>query len=356
MLAAKLAALVGRVTDGPSEPLEIRGLPEGCVAAAGPDARWVLLEHDPLGDLGAVLYALQRHGRGDEARLVVGFDDADDVSLRLAAFADPPALWVVQGTAMELHEVPGPADAARAAGPPATVDLESWDAPPGGDWESVDGLVDAIRRRHPDLLAEPAGDAVAFTYLGLEVARLVRRAGTVAFEVGVGEHDQDARRAVVGQRAVSGDARSADLADLEHALETVRRHRRADGPPHPLKRLRRSRWLRSLVMADPRRAALEAGIALEPVGDLGATRSLRTDPPAPAIGPGEVVVCSAGIDPDLVPAAAATWLQAADPDDWPRLTLVVPPGDDHPLTRSLLDRVVGEARSRLVTAEFASSD
>ena len=50
-----------------------------------------------------------------------------------------------------------------------------------------------------------------------------------------------------------------------------------------------------------------------------------------------VVVCSAGIDLDLVPFAADARDALAEPDT--RLLLAVPEGDDHPVTRELAARL-----------------
>jgi hypothetical protein len=65
---------------------------------------------------------------------------------------------------------------------------------------------------------------------------------------------------------------------------------------------------------------------------------LRQPSPAPAAGLDRddspvLVVCSTGIDLDLVPGAADARL--ADERDGVRLILAVPPGDDHPVTREL---------------------
>lgn len=336
------------------EPLALPGLPEGTVAADAAGETWLLVEHEPAASLGAALYALDRHDRWEGAHIIAGEASADLVALRLAPFTDPPDVWSEREGGIERHERPSLDEAAASIGPATFADVTTLtDAVPGGS--DADALVAAIRDRHPELLVEPAGDAVAFTYLGLEVARLAPGEGALVFEVGVGEHDQDARRTVVGHRVVDRDSHRADLADLEYAVGIVRRHRRVTGPPHPLKRLRRSRWLRALVIEEPALVSLAADHELRPIRDLGTTRSLRADPPAPAVGAGQVVVCSVGIDLGLVPAAATLWLQASTPEaaSWPRLTVAVPPRDDHPVTRALLARVVPEAQARLVTVPFA---
>lgn len=339
-----------------AEPLTLPGLPEGTAAADAVGETWVLAEHQPEETVGAVLHALDRHDRWKGAHIVASEASADRLAVRLAAFTEAPEVWAERERGIERCDRRSLDDAAQSIGR-----AESADVAPLTDTEPArshaEALVSAIRDRHPDLLAEPVGDALAFTYLGLEVARLAPGEGALVFEVGVGEHDQDARRTVVGHRTVDLGSRPADLADLDHAVEIVRRHRRFDGPPHPLKRLRRSRWLRALVIDDPQLVSLAADHELRPVRDLATTRSLRADPPAPAVGSGEVVVCSAGIDLGLVPAASTVWLQASTPGSgsWPRLTVAVPPRDDHPFNRTLLARLAPEARARLVTVPFAHS-
>lgn len=336
-----------------AEPLTLPGLPEGTAAADAAGETWVLAEHRPEENVGAVLHALDRHHRWKGAHIVASEVSADRLSFCLAAFAEPPVVWTEREGGIERRERPSLDEAARSIGRVAFADVADLTVavPARSDAET---LVAAIRDRHPDLLVEPAGDALAFTYLGLEVARLAPGEDALVFDVGVGEHDQDARRTVVGHRTVDRGAQAADLADLDHAVEVVRRHRRFGGPPHPLKRLRRSRWLRALVIDEPARASLASDQVLRPVRDLATTRSLRSDPPAPAVGTGEAVVCSVGIDLGLVPAAGTVWLQASTPESasWPRLTVVVPPRDDHPFTRALLARLVPEAKPRLVTVPF----
>jgi hypothetical protein len=101
------------------------------------------------------------------------------------------------------------------------------------------------------------------------------------------------------------------------------------GGDHPLKRLASERWLREVVLAEP---ALVGATTLERHEGPAPRPSVKDPWPAVAVGPGVVVVCSVGIDLDLVPFAADARL-AADPGA--RLVLVVPERDDHPVTRAL---------------------
>jgi hypothetical protein len=111
--------------------------------------------------------------------------------------------------------------------------------------------------------------------------------------------------------------------------------RTADAPPHLANRLAGERWLRSVVIARPQ---LVGAAHLVPAPPPLPRADLLQPLPAPAAGVDQndravLVVCSTGIDPNLVPAAADARL--ADGRSDCRLILVVPEGDDHPVTRAL---------------------
>ena len=77
-----------------------------------------------------------------------------------------------------------------------------------------------------------------------------------------------------------------------------------------------------------------AGVAerLEPVAPPWPLGDLTDDSAAVCVGPGVVVVCSVGVDLDLVPTAADCRLLYAPAS---RLVIVVPSGDDVAITREL---------------------
>ena len=85
--------------------------------------------------------------------------------------------------------------------------------------------------------------------------------------------------------------------------------------------------------------------ALRHEGPL-ARPSVKEAWPAVAVGDGAtgpvVVVCSVGIDLDLVPHAADARLAATGGHE-ARLVLVVPERDAHPVTRALAERLVAPA-------------
>lgn len=133
---------------------------------------------------------------------------------------------------------------------------------------------------------------------GLEVCRVVETpAGDVALEVGVGAHDREAFA------AMHGDVPTIEaLADV---VRVVTRHRDEATPSHPLNRLGAERFLRWRLERDP---------------ELIGARSVRpTEPPVPRPnlkdpfpcsaladrdGTEVGVVCSWGVDLDVVPYAA----------------------------------------------------
>ena len=187
--------------------------------------------------------------------------------------------------------------------------------------------------------------------LGLEVARLVDdEAQGWRLAVGVGDHDRHARQ----EMKPDEDPGAA----LDQVVALVQEWRTSGARLHPANTLAPERWLRSVVAARPHLAGAADLVPLAPPVER---TDLRHRSPAPAAGTdldgrAVVVVCSTGVDIDLVPAAADSRLldgRAA------RLVIVVPEGDDHPVTRRLADRLedppdIVTVRSELAGAAFLS--
>jgi hypothetical protein len=171
--------------------------------------------------------------------------------------------------------------------------------------------------------------------LGLEVARVVD--GHLA--IGVGRHDRAARTELGGDE----DPGSA----LAEVVAAVTRLRRPDAPVHPANTLARSRWLRAVVCARP---ALVGAADLGQVAPPLLVEDLTDNSAVPCIGVAAdgrplVVVCSTGVDPDVIPTAAdSRRLYRPEAD----LLVVVPEGDDHPLTRALAGALARPASVRTV--------
>ena len=304
LLTAKLAALVrgsfGAV-DGVASPF-----PAGAAVCDGNRA-WILIDERPESAVGpAMAWARQQHV--GELHLLT--DDAPGlVSRRACAFADPPQVWWVQGT--DLH---------RAEPEPLPALPTPIDAP------------ELVR------LLEGAGleVVVGHGYLagelrGLEVARIVLGDdGGARLDVGVGQADRELT-------AMLHAGLSPDAA-LDRVVGIVGEHRRPGAPAHPLNRLVPERWLRSVLEDDPARISL-TNLRAAPSPTPRAGLMERGIAPATGVradGTAVVVVCSVGVDLDLVPAAADA--RAALGPGAP-LLLVMPERDVHPVTTALAQGV-----------------
>lgn len=279
---------------------EPASFPGGAAVAA--DGHAVVLAQDaPTRSLGPAL-AWARQAGATTVDLLVE-DAAGALARQAAQFAAPVTVRWVQGR--DLHDVepepllPAPLPSAAA------VDLAPALAAAGADVVVEHGVV--------------VGEV-----LGLEIARIVDDEHGARVEAGVGRHDREAFA------MLHGDLPTAEA--LEKVVAAARSARAAGGPDHPLQRLAQERWLREVVLADPGLVGLGAG-ALERHQGPAPRPSVKDPWPAVAVGPRVVVVCSVGIDLDLVPFAADARLAAGDPSA--RLVLVVPERDDHPVTRAL---------------------
>lgn len=301
LLAAKLRALVGDTGDPATFP--------GGAARIDRATRtgWVLADDNPERALGPALVWAERHDI-DPAGLHIVVDDtaaAGTLARRATQFTDRPHIHTVDGRAL------------RDAKPARPLDLERQ--PPPDDLQFARTLRAAG--------AEPVVEhgVLVGEVNGLEVARVVDG----HLEVGVGKHDRHAQTLVHGDRPM-GEALAA-------AVAFVRQHRHPTAEPHPLNRLARGRWLRTVLIADERHHD-----DLRPISSPVERDDLRIDAPAPAVDRRNetVYVCSTGIDLDLVPAAADVRLSI---NEDATLVLVVPPKDDHPITRRLAARLTKPA-------------
>jgi hypothetical protein len=166
-------------------------------------------------------------------------------------------------------------------------------------------------------------------WLGLEVARVEDG----ELRVGVGRHDREANVLLH-----PGGASDDELLDV---VQLVRTLRSPGAAPHPGNQLVPERWLRAVLLGDPGLAGLPALTSAPPPD---AREDLRRRGVAPARGDGVVAVCSVGMDPALAAEAADARAQI---DPAAELVIVVPEGDDHPMTRRLagLLRQPGEVRT-----------
>jgi hypothetical protein len=272
---------------------------------------WVLAEEEPERALGGALAWAAQMGVDDVHVLAEGAVGL--LARRAAAFTRPPTVWRVQGRSLS-----------RGAPEP----LESQPSLPVGAVDFLSTLEQAG--------VEPVVEHGVLTgeVLGLEVARVVDDDSGVRLEVGVGKFDREVQRLLHGHHP-PGQA-------LAGAVAIVRRLRRVGAPGHQANRLVPERWLRSVVVRNPQ---LVGASWLAPMSPPLPRANLLQRVPAPAGGFEEsgapiVVVCSTGIDVDLVPSAVDS---RDEHGQRPRLVLVVPEGDDHPTTRALAAALVEPA-------------
>lgn len=305
--AAKLRALVGlhwaKDAIPAGDPQPFTGGAAWAGSGPGGARGWVLIDDGRPRRFGAALAWAWRH-RVTELHVLVDEavpGGAGVVARRAAEMSAPPAVWVVAGR-----------DVRRAE--------------PAGD--EPDTPLDEAEERLADLLrahgAEPVVEhgVLRGEVLGLEVARVI--AGRL--QVGVGRHDRVAR---AGMRPGEDPAGA-----LDETVAAVRALRRPGAPMHPANTLARARWLRAVLCARPE---LAGAARLEPVAPPLPWFDLPDSGAAPARGLAEdgaevVVVCSTGLDLDLVPTAADSRRLRAP---GARLAILVPDGDDHRVTRHL---------------------
>ena len=257
----------------------------------------MLVDADPSRALGKAMAWARQHGVGELH--VLAEDGAGVLARQGALFADAPTVWWLNGA--ELH----PTD-------PEPLPLRAGAPDPGGFGPLLEGV---------GLQVVPEHDHVAGELRGLEVARVVDD----RLEVGVGEADRELTA------MLHGDLAPADA--LERVVTIVEQHRRPGAPRHPLNQLVPERWLRWTLHNDPARVGVDR---LDPVASPRPRLGLRERDIACARSSDAVVVCSVGVDLDLVPAAAEARL-AVDPDA--PLVLAIPERDDHPITRTLAARL-----------------
>jgi hypothetical protein len=304
LLAAKLGALVrgsfGAVA-GVRAPF-----PNGASLRDG-DRAWILIDDNPERAVGPAMAWARQH---QIAELHLLTEDAPGlVSRRASMFASPPHVWWVQGA--ELH----PAEPEPVPELPAALE-----AP-----ELVRLVTDA------GLEVVPASGHLAAELRGLEVARIaIGDDGAARLDIGVGQADRELTAMLHG--------RLPPAVALDRVVRIVEEHRRPGVPPHPLNQLVPERWLRSVLRDDPGRVGLTVLRPAPPPTPRGGLKE-RSIAPAMGVGPDGadvVVVCSVGVDLDLVPSAADARLALAP--DAP-LLLVVPERDVHPVTTALAQRL-----------------
>jgi hypothetical protein len=150
--------------------------------------------------------------------------------------------------------------------------------------------------------AEPVVEhgVLAGEVAGLEVCRAVTDANTgdARLEVGIGAHDRETFQMLHGARPT--------LEALRDVVDHVAAHRAAGAPRHPLNLIAASRLLRARLVEHPGLLGDHEVTDLTPVSPPMPRTNLKDELPcaAMAVDGRTLVVCSSGVDLDVVAFAA----------------------------------------------------
>ncbi len=295
---AALKHRVRTITDGGVELTDSSF--EGSVIGAVVDGTAYCQTADGRGVGPLVRWALSH--QAERMTLVAEAEVAPDIARRAGLLDFDIEVWSAVGPEVE------PAVAGPALSPPELPESHRR-------YASVIGEAGARAiDDHGMLVAEVAG---------LEVARVVdgddlQNDGNGVepgpqLAVGVGQADRELQEYIHGHLD--------DDANLRRAIAAVVQHRNPGSAVHPLTRVARQRWLRSILLDDPSLVGLDQ---LDPVIPLRPRTTVLGDEPSAAAGDGAIVVCSVGVDLDLLPEAA-DYRDRDDPDA--ELIVVVPERD-----------------------------
>jgi hypothetical protein len=298
------------------------GVPAGASLVAAPsfglgaglivsDEAWVLLSERAAGGLGPALAWARQSGFPDRVGTlhVLAEESTGVLARRAARFSPPVRVWRVDGRSI-VPATPAPVEPVRR----------------------LDERHDSLRAlivAGGAIPVEEHGVLVGEVH-GLEVCRVTdgpdRRDGAPRLEVGVGAHDRELFA------LVHGDVPTIDA--LAGVVAAVAGHRSPGAEPHPLNRIGAERALRAALIADP---ALVGARVLRPGQPPVARVNVKDAVPCVAIGESAdgpvVVVCSTGVDLDVVPFAVDAWL--TNGDERAEIVIAVPARDRLAVTAAL---------------------
>lgn len=270
LLALKLRALMGAAGEG-AEPGDF-----GLGAAALVDGvAWVLLEQQPGRGLGpALAWALRRQA----TRLILLTEQATGSLARRAEwFSFPIEVRLVEGAA-HVPALPEPL-APPAPLRPGHADLAAMIVEGGAQPVEEHGVLGGEVR-------------------GLEVCRVVDDAntGAVRLDVGIGADDREMFQMLHGDKPT--------VQALADVVTFVAAQRVPGAPRHPMNLLAQERLLRALLVDEPARlGATSVAIAAPPQPRQNLKDAVPCVAVAQVEGRAVAVVCSSGVDLDLVPFA-----------------------------------------------------
>lgn len=269
----KLEALVKHRTGG-AEAAASGGFGAGAALLVG-DVAWVLLDPLPEKGIGAALAWAIRQGASELH--VLAERSTGLLARRAEAFGLPTSVWHVDGRDL----LPAIAEPLSEA-PQLPETHRQW----------IDAIVDA------GALPVIEHGVLAGEVNGLEVCRVVddQRTGEVRLEVGVGAHDRETFQLLHGDRPT----REA-LADV---VGSVAVHRARGAARHPLNLLAQERALRARLIVEPSLVEASSVTAAEPpVARTNVKDAVPCVALAAIAGSDVTVVCSSGVDLEVVPFA-----------------------------------------------------
>ncbi len=322
LLGVKLRALVAAHLGRGSLDVEPGSFPHGAALVVD-DAAWVLVDGPAAGSLGGALAWAIRNGA--TSLDLVAEADTGLLARRARRLSFPVRVWFAEERTL-LPAVPEPL-APPPPPPPEHLALiaviHEAGATPNVEHAVVFGevrglevcrVVDQPTMGH---IAELDVDAAAFAASGAFDG--------VQLEVGVGVNDREAFR------LLHGDIPTPEA--LAVVVDAVARHRSAQAPQHPLNRLGQERYLRWELEQEPERIGLASVVPAEPP----LPRPNLKDP-VPCVATGvtadgarRAVVCSVGVDVDLVGFVADVQAMSGDP-----VLVALRERDAVPITHELL--------------------
>lgn len=327
LLGLKLAALVGEhlgLDDAARAGITVGSFPRGAALVVD-GAAWVLSDHDQHRVLGGALAWAVRHEATSLS--VVAESGTGTLARRAAMFDFPIDVWFPEGRTL-LAAVPEPLPAAPDADPThlALVEvIERAGATPNVEHGVVAGEVRGLEvcrvvdQPTVGLFAE-LGDVGPLEALTEPPAR---RPG-VQLEVGVGANDREAFQ------LLHGDIPTVEA--LAAVVDSVAEVRSSSAPQHPLNRLAQERYLRWRLEQQPELVGATSVAAVAPPIPRN---NLSEVVPCVAVarngeGPDSMVVCSVGVDLELVPFVADVQAVAGVP-----VRVAMPARDLVPITVEL---------------------
>ena len=310
LIGAKLRGLVG---DHLGESIvDVTEFAAGAALRHGGTA-WVYIDDRPAHRLGAALAWMLRNDCSELG--VIADEGTGTLARRAAEFDLPISVWSAEGRDLVAADAtPLPVSAM----PPERHDTFRDLIVEGGAEPVVE---------HGVLVGEVAG---------LEVCRVVddTATGAVRLEVGVGAHDREAFQ------MLHGDTPTVD--SLARIVAAVAEHRVPGAPQHPLNTLGAERLLRWRIEQTP---GLVGASVVTPASPPVPRDNLKDRVPCVATGLADdgstiVIVCSSGVDLDLIPYAADARLAVLGDSGvgGGRLVVVIPSRDRIPLVDEIADR------------------